>query len=42
MECLIVDDNKVARLLLRQLLDKTGIVNILGECEDAITANYFL
>ncbi len=42
MECLIVDDNKVARVLLRQLLDKTGIVNILGECEDAITANYFL
>lgn len=42
MECLIVDDNKLARVLLRQLLDKTGIVNILGECEDAITANYFL
>ncbi len=42
MECLIVDDNKVARVLLRQLLEKTGIVNIIGECEDAVSANYFL
>lgn len=42
MECLIVDDNKVARVLLRQLLEKTGTVNIIGECEDAISANYFL
>lgn len=42
MEGLIVDDNKVARVLLRQLLDKAGTVNIIGECEDAVSANYFL
>lgn len=42
MECLIVDDNKVARVLLRQLLEKAGEVNILGECEDAIAAKHFL
>ena len=42
MDCLIVDDNKVARVLLRQLLEKTGNVRIVGECEDAIEANHFL
>lgn len=36
--CLIVDDNKVARLMLRQLLEKAGTVSIIGECEDAISA----
>ena len=42
MECLIVDDNKVARVLLRQLLEKAGPVTVVGECEDAVEANYFL
>ena len=42
MDCLIVDDNKVARVLLRQFLEKAGSINILGECEDAIAANSFL
>ncbi len=42
MECLIVDDNKVAIVLLKQLLEKTGKVTIVGECEDAISANDFL
>ncbi|RZM18944.1 MAG: response regulator transcription factor [Pedobacter sp.] len=36
--CLIVDDNKVARLMLRQLLEKINTINIIGECEDAIAA----
>ncbi len=36
--CLIVDDNKVARLMLRQLLEKSQTVNIIGEYEDAISA----
>lgn len=36
--CLIVDDNKVARLMLRQLLEKINTVTILGECEDALVA----
>lgn len=42
MNCLIVDDNKVARVLLRQLLEKAGSVTIVGECEDAVEATYFL
>ncbi|MFV0604506.1 MAG: LytR/AlgR family response regulator transcription factor [Niabella sp.] len=42
MQCLIVDDNKVARVLLRQLLEKTGYVTIVGECEDGVSANSFL
>lgn len=40
--CLIVDDNKVARLLLRQLLEKIGSVKIVGECEDGIAAKQFI
>lgn len=42
MECLIVDDNKVAIVLLKQLLEKTGKITIAGECEDAISAHSFL
>jgi len=42
MECLIVDDNKVARLLLRQLLEKEGSVTVIGECDDGVSANRFL
>ncbi len=40
--CLIVDDSKVARLMLRQLLEKMGNVIIAGECEDALSAKKFL
>lgn len=29
-------------MLLKQLLEKTGVVKIIGECEDAIAANHFL
>ncbi len=36
--CIIVDDNKIARLMLRQLLEKSGSLNIVGEYEDAISA----
>lgn len=36
--CLIVDDNKVAVLTLRQLLNKTGKLSIVGECSDAVEA----
>lgn len=40
--CLIVDDNKIARITLRQILDKVGTVTIVGECEDAVSAKSFL
>jgi DNA-binding LytR/AlgR family response regulator len=36
--CIIVDDNKIARLMLRQLLEKSGSLHIIGEYEDAISA----
>ncbi|MFT3902223.1 MAG: LytTR family DNA-binding domain-containing protein [Niabella sp.] len=40
--CLIVDDNKVARLVLRQMIEKSGKVDIAGECEDALSAKEFI
>lgn len=40
--CLIVDDNIIARITLRQILDKIGKTHILGECEDAFTAGEFI
>ena len=40
--CLIVDDNKVAIVLLRQLLAKIGTITIAGECSDAIEAKEFI
>lgn len=40
--CLIVEDNKVARFLLRQLLGKIGKIDILAECEDAESAKEFI
>jgi DNA-binding LytR/AlgR family response regulator len=40
--CLIVDDNKVAIVLLRQLLEKIGSITIAGECSDAIEAKEFI
>ncbi|GAB3006257.1 LytTR family DNA-binding domain-containing protein [Niabella terrae] len=40
--CLIVDDNKVARLLLRQILEKLNGVTVAGECENAVAAKQFI
>ncbi len=40
--CLIVDDNKVAIVLLRQLLEKIGAITVAGECNDAIEAKEFI
>lgn len=41
-QCLIVDDNRVARLMLRQFLEKIAVVQIAGECEDALSARKVL
>ncbi len=40
--CLIVDDSSVARMMLRQLLEKLGTLEIAGECEDALSARRLL
>lgn len=42
LNCLIVDDNKVARVLLHQLLEKIGNIEIIGECENALVAKTFI
>lgn len=39
---LIVDDNKVIRLMLAEMLRKTTEVEVAGECENAIDARNFL
>jgi DNA-binding LytR/AlgR family response regulator len=38
MNCLIVDDNEIARTTLRQLTSRINDVTIIGECADAIEA----
>ena len=38
MNCFIVDDNKVARMMVRNLLEQTGMVTITGECSSAAEA----
>jgi two-component system LytT family response regulator len=35
MTCLIVDDNEMARLTLRQLISNIGQLTIIGECTSA-------
>lgn len=40
--CLIVDDNKVARVLLRELLEQIPQLNITGECSSAAEAISFI
>lgn len=42
LNCLIVDDNKVARVLLRQTLENIKGINIAAELDDAIKAKNFI
>lgn len=35
MNCLVIDDNKIARTTLRQLISQHVQLNIVGECADA-------
>lgn len=37
--CLIVDDNDLSRLTLRQLAQQTGSLKVIGECKDAMEAH---
>lgn len=38
MNCLIIDDNIIARTTLKQLVKKESSLNLVGECADAIDA----
>lgn len=38
MTCLIVEDNAMARVALRNLVEDLGQIEIVAECEDALTA----
>jgi DNA-binding LytR/AlgR family response regulator len=38
MNCLIVDDNKLARMSLHQMLLQSKLLNVAGECASAIEA----
>lgn len=35
MNCLVIDDNKIARTTLKQLISQNASLNIIGECADA-------
>ena len=42
MKCLIVDDNKLARMALTELLTQTKLVKIVGECSNGMEAYEFI
>lgn len=42
INCLIVDDNKVARLLLKQILTKIENINVIADFEDPLKARSFI
>ncbi len=39
MKCLIVDDNKLARIALKQLVSQVPVLELVAECADPIEAN---
>ena len=42
MNCLIIDDNKIARTTLKQLVSQVNGLELSGECENALDAYNFL
>ncbi len=42
MKCIVVDDNKLARAALKQLIEKVDFLELKAECEDAIEAFNYL
>jgi DNA-binding LytR/AlgR family response regulator len=38
MKCIIVDDNKMARMAIKQLVSQLSNVDLVGECNDAVEA----
>lgn len=42
MNCLIVDDNKIARTVLKHLISDLEFLNLMGECENILQATNIL
>lgn len=42
MKCIIVDDNKMARMALKQLVSQVQSLDLVGECSDAMEAYNYL
>lgn len=42
LKCLIIDDNKVSRILLKQILDKIGGIQVMQEFDDALNAKVYI
>ncbi len=42
MNCLIIDDNKMARMALKQQVDNIEFLNLIGECSDIMQATNLL
>lgn len=42
MKCLIVDDNPMARTVLRQMAAKVAWLEVMDECEEAVQAIHYL
>jgi len=42
MDCLIVDDDEMSRMLVRQLVQQSSQLTVVGECKDAMEAVNFL
>lgn len=42
LNCLIIDDNKVSRVLLKQTLDKIGGIAVVREFDDALNAKAYI
>jgi DNA-binding NarL/FixJ family response regulator len=38
MNCLIIDDNKIARIAMKQLASRVSMLQVLGECATAMEA----
>ena len=38
MKCIIVDDNKMARMALKQLVSQVSNLDLIAECNDAVEA----
>ena len=42
MRCLIVDDNKMARMAMKQLVSQVQKLELVAECSDAMEAYNYL
>ena len=42
MKCIIVDDNKLSRAMVKQLVDQVDFLQLKGECENPVEAFNYL